>query len=92
LVEHASHLLLRGLLRFDAHGVSVLARDQRPHRDKEIFSYVLVISPEGRDGSAAIHQDEDIYRIRLKPGQTVTQNYLGINQRRLLGIFARHCG
>ena len=53
---------------------------------------VLVISPEGRDGSAAIHQDEDIYRIRLKPGQTVTQNYLGINQRRLLGIFACHCG
>jgi redox-sensitive bicupin YhaK (pirin superfamily) len=33
---------------------------------------VLVISPEGRDGSATIHQDADIYRIRLKPGQTVT--------------------
>lgn len=33
---------------------------------------VLVISPDGRDGSARIHQDADIYRIRLKPGQTVT--------------------
>ena len=33
---------------------------------------VLVISPDGRDGSATIHQDADIYRIRLKPGQTVT--------------------
>ena len=32
----------------------------------------LVISPDGRDGSATIHQDADIYRIRLKPGQTVT--------------------
>jgi redox-sensitive bicupin YhaK (pirin superfamily) len=32
---------------------------------------VLVISPDGRDGSATIHQDADIYRIRLKPGQTV---------------------
>src|SRR5664279_3621044 len=32
---------------------------------------VLVISTDGRDGSAAIHQDADIYRIRLKPGQTV---------------------
>jgi redox-sensitive bicupin YhaK (pirin superfamily) len=33
---------------------------------------VLVISPDGRDGSATIHQDADIYRIRLKPGQSVT--------------------
>jgi redox-sensitive bicupin YhaK (pirin superfamily) len=33
---------------------------------------VLVISPDGRDGSATIHQDADIYRIRLQPGQTVT--------------------
>ena len=33
---------------------------------------VLVISPDARDGSATIHQDADIYRIRLKPGQTVT--------------------
>jgi quercetin 2,3-dioxygenase len=33
---------------------------------------VLVISPDGRDGSATIHQDVDIYRIRLEPGQTVS--------------------
>ena len=33
---------------------------------------VLVISPDGRDGSATIHQDADIFRILLKPGQTVT--------------------
>jgi len=33
---------------------------------------VLVISSDGRDGSATIHQDADIYRIRLRPGQTVT--------------------
>ena len=33
---------------------------------------VLVISPDGRDRSATIHQDADIYRIRLRPGQTVT--------------------
>ncbi|MFO0839335.1 MAG: pirin family protein [Phycisphaerae bacterium] len=32
---------------------------------------VLVISADGRDGSATIHQDVDIYRIRLAPGQTV---------------------
>lgn len=33
---------------------------------------VLVISPDGRDSSATIHQDADIYRLRLKPGQRVT--------------------
>ncbi len=33
---------------------------------------VLVISPDGRDGSATIHQDAEIYRLRLQPGQTVT--------------------
>lgn len=35
---------------------------------------VLVISPDGRDGSATIHQDADIYRLRLEPGQTVTHD------------------
>lgn len=35
---------------------------------------VLVISTDGRDGSATIHQDADIYRLRLKAGQTVTHD------------------
>jgi redox-sensitive bicupin YhaK (pirin superfamily) len=35
-------------------------------------SKVLVISADGRDGSATIHQDADIFRLRLKPGETVT--------------------
>jgi redox-sensitive bicupin YhaK (pirin superfamily) len=33
---------------------------------------VLVISANGREGSATIHQDASVYRLRLKPGQTVT--------------------
>lgn len=33
---------------------------------------VLLISPDGRERSATIHQDADIYRLRLKVGQTVT--------------------
>jgi len=33
---------------------------------------VLVISTDGRDGSATIHQDADIYRIQLNQGQTIT--------------------
>jgi len=32
---------------------------------------VLIISADGRNGSATIQQDADIYRIRLKPGQAV---------------------
>jgi redox-sensitive bicupin YhaK (pirin superfamily) len=38
---------------------------------------VLVISADGREGSATIHQDADIYRVRLKPGQTVPHNLQG---------------
>lgn len=33
---------------------------------------VLVISPDGRGGSAAIRQDAEVFRIRLHPGQQVT--------------------
>lgn len=32
---------------------------------------VLVISPDGRDGSATIHQDAEVHRLLLKPGQSV---------------------
>lgn len=35
---------------------------------------VLVISRDGRDGSATIHQDADIYRVRLQPGQSITHD------------------
>lgn len=31
----------------------------------------LVISPDGREDSATIHQNAEVYRIRLQPGQTV---------------------
>jgi hypothetical protein len=43
-----------------------------PKADADDAPKVLVISPDGREGSATIHQDADIYLIRLKPGQTVT--------------------
>lgn len=33
---------------------------------------VLVISSDGRDGSATIQQDAAVYRLRLQPGQAVT--------------------
>ena len=46
----------------------------RPTPELAAAPKVLVISPDGRDGSATIHQDAEIYRIRLLPGQSVTHD------------------
>ena len=43
-----------------------------PQPEHDAAPKVLVISPDGRAGSAVIHQDAEIYRLRLAPGQTVT--------------------
>lgn len=43
-----------------------------PDLAQEHESKVLVISPDGRHGSATIHQDANIHRIRLAAGQSVS--------------------
>lgn len=43
-----------------------------PDPEQEAAPKVLVISPDGRDGSATIAQDADIYRIKLQPGESTT--------------------
>ncbi len=43
-----------------------------PDSSKENESKVLVISPDGREGSATIHQDADIYRVRIAAGETLS--------------------
>ncbi len=43
-----------------------------PNGEQHDSLKTLVISPDGRNGSAKIHQDAEVYRIRLQPGQTVT--------------------
>lgn len=40
-----------------------------PKPEHENEPKVLVISPDGRDDSAVIHQDADIYRVKLKAGE-----------------------
>ena len=35
---------------------------------------VLVIAPDGRDGSATIHEDAEVFRVRLRAGQTVSHD------------------
>ncbi len=42
-----------------------------PAREKE--PKVLVISSDGRDGSATIQQDADVHRVRLGAGQSIEQ-------------------
>lgn len=51
-------------------GLSPTYTEWLPKAEHADVTKVLVISPDGRDGSATIHQDADIYRLRLKPGQT----------------------
>ena len=43
-----------------------------PQPEHETAEKVLVISSDGRDGSATIHQDADIYRVRLGTGKSTT--------------------
>ena len=43
-----------------------------PNPASDSQSKILVISPDGRDASATIHQDAEIHRLRLAPGETIT--------------------
>ena len=45
-----------------------------PSKGSDEQTKVLVISPDGRAGSATIHQDADVYRVRLKARETVTHD------------------
>jgi redox-sensitive bicupin YhaK (pirin superfamily) len=53
-------------------GLTPSYTEWHPQPEHADAAKVLVISPDGRDGSATIHQDADIYLLRLQPGQTVT--------------------
>jgi quercetin 2,3-dioxygenase len=53
-------------------GLTPSYTEWHPRPEHAEAAKVLVISPDGRDGSATIHQDAEIYRLRLQTGQTVT--------------------
>lgn len=55
-------------------GIEPRYTEWRPSPRQSKAPKVLVISPDGREGSAVIAQDADIYRIKLKPGQTVSHD------------------
>ena len=53
-------------------GLTPSYTEWHPKAEQAAEPKVLVISPDGRDGSATINQDAEIYRIRMQPGQSVT--------------------
>jgi redox-sensitive bicupin YhaK (pirin superfamily) len=56
----------------EARGLTPSYTEWHPDPAKENEPKVLVISRDGREGSATIHQDADIYRVRLQQGQSVS--------------------
>lgn len=54
-----------------AYGLTPSYTEWHPAPESEHAAKVLVISPDGRENSATIRQDADIYRVRLKAGETL---------------------
>lgn len=63
--------LLQIWIKPDTQGLKPSYTEWHPSPETESAAKVLVISPDGRNDSATIHQDADIYRIRIKAGQSV---------------------
>ena len=55
-------------------GLTPSYTEWHPKPDTDDASKVLVISPDGREGSATIHQDVEVYRLRIKAGELVTHD------------------
>jgi redox-sensitive bicupin YhaK (pirin superfamily) len=53
-------------------GLTPSYTEWHPTPISESAAKVLVISPDGRDGSAIIHQDAFVYRIRIAAGESVS--------------------
>ncbi|CAG0962155.1 partial Quercetin 2,3-dioxygenase, partial [Anaerolineae bacterium] len=64
--------LLQVWIRPRERGLEPSYTEWQPRPEHARTAKVLVISPDGRDGSATIHQDAEVYRLRFGPGETVT--------------------
>jgi len=63
--------LLQIWIRPKTHGLKPSYTEWHPNEADDSKAKVLLISPDGRDRSATIHQDAEVYRVRLAPGETV---------------------
>ncbi|MEO1857358.1 MAG: pirin family protein [Rubritalea sp.] len=68
--EQAS--LLQIWLTPERQGLTPSYTDWSPTKQQRDAKMALLISPDGRDQSATIHQDASIYRIKLEAGDTVS--------------------
>ena len=64
--------LLQIWIRPRQSGLKPSYTEWHPKPEHETAEKVLVISSDGREGSATIHQDADIYRVRLGAGKSTT--------------------
>ncbi len=64
--------LLQIWIEPDQLGLTPSYTEWRPTPEIKARSKVLVISPDGRENSARIHQDALVYRLRLAPGEEVS--------------------
>lgn len=55
----------------DTRGLEPSYTEWQPRPDDEDRAKVLLISPDGRDGSARIHQDAFVHRLRIPAGDPV---------------------
>jgi len=68
--DQAAHLLQIWIMPRQS-GLTPSYTEWHPDPALENANKVLVISADGRDGSATIHQDADVYRLRLAEGESV---------------------
>jgi hypothetical protein len=64
--------LLQIWIRPRQNGLKPSYTEWHPKPEHDTASKVLVISHDGREDSATIHQDADIYRLRISAGESVT--------------------
>jgi hypothetical protein len=57
-------------------GITPSYTEWHPKPEHESAAKVLLISPDGRDNSATIHQDADVWRVRLEAGASVSHELL----------------
>lgn len=63
--------LLQIWIRPREHGLKPSYTEWHPKPEHDSTAKVLVMSPDGREDSATIHQDADVYRVKLRSGESV---------------------
>ncbi|MGE0142322.1 MAG: pirin family protein [Planctomycetota bacterium] len=91
---HPTHLF-QIWIRPAVTGVAPRYSEWQPSSTAADAPKILVISPDGRDGSASIHQDALVHLLRLEPGVTVEhESRPGRGQwlQMMTGALALSCG